>query len=210
MLFLLVVGAAAIVATVAIWVRRGAHRAWSAFALRIGGEYRAADGMSPSVVSGEIRSRPFLLETATSHEDDAGYYHTRGRVPVKNTGSFILGLRRKSLLEAAQTRGEDNATTLDDAEFERKFFIFCNDEENLPAVLTPEIRSELSRYHDIEIYVRMGEMEWRRAGEESDLAAIERLADALIDMAETIDRLPSRGRSLTQVLADEKMIEKGV
>jgi hypothetical protein len=36
------------------------------------------------------------------------------------------------------------------------------------------------------------------------------LTDLLIDMAEEIDRLPSRGRSLTQVLADEKMIEKGV
>jgi hypothetical protein len=39
--------------------------------------------------------------------------------------------------------------------------------------------------------------------------AIRRLTDTLFDMAEKIDGPPSRGRSLTQVLAAEKVIEKG-
>ncbi len=205
-----VIALASVVTAIAIWIRRGAYRSWRAFAASIGGDFRAADTFSPRVVSGELRKRPFLMETATSHEDDAGYFHTRGRVPVKNTGSFILALRRKSLLESAQTRGESAAFDLDDPEFQRQFFVFCNDAENLPTVLTAEARRELLRYHDVEVYVRMGEMEWRRAGAQSDLKAIRRLTEVLLDMAEAIDSLPSRGRSLTQVLADEKMIEKGV
>jgi hypothetical protein len=207
---LAVLAISALVAAIALWVRRGPYRAWKAFAAEIGAEFRAADGLTPRVVSGEIRDRPFILETATSHEDDAGYFHTRGRVPIRNVGSFILGLRRKSLLEAAQTRSERPPFELDDADFERQFFVYCNDVESLAAVLTPEARRELLRYHDIEIYVRIAEMEWRRSGELGDLAAIRRLTDLLLDMAETIDKFPPRGRSLTQVLADEKAIEKGV
>ena len=205
-----IVALAALIAIVVLWLRRSAYRAWNTFASSVGADFRAADGLSPHVVSGEIRQRPFLMETATSHEDDAGYYHTRGRVPIKNTGSFILGLRRKSLLEAAQTRGEAGTVDLDDAEFQRQFFIYCNDAQNLSLVLTTEARRELLRYHDVELYVRIGEMEWRRAGEQSDLKTIRRLTDLLLDMAEVIDRFPSRGRSLIQLLADEKMIEKGV
>ena len=209
-ILLALLAAAALVSVIVVWVRRAAYRTWKAYAAAVGGEFRAADGLSPSLVSGEIRSRPFIMETATSHEDEAGYYHTRTRVPIKNTGSMILGLRRKSLLEAAQTRSETPQFQVDDPEFEKQFFLYCNDMESLPAVLTPEVRSELTRYHDVEVYVRMGEMEWRRAGEQSDIKVIRRLTDLLLDMADTIDKLPSRGRSLTQVLADEKMIEKGV
>ena len=193
-----------------VWIRRRAYRAWKGFAAAIGGEFRSDDNLSPRLVSGEFRGRPLILETATSHEDEAGYYHTRGRAPLKNIGSFILGLRRKSLLEAAQTRNQPSPFFVEDPDFERQFFLYCNDSDNLPAVLTPEARRELLRYHDVEIYVRMGEMEWRRAGEQSDVRVIERLTNLLIDMADTIDGFPSRGRSLTQVLADERMIEKGV
>ena len=209
-IFLVVIVLAAATSAAVLWFRRGALRAWKAFAASVGGEFRAADAFSPRVVSGQIGERPFILETSTSHEDDAGYYHTRGRVPIKNAGSFILGLRRKSLLETAQTRSEEPADAIVDADFMRQFFLYCNDPENLPAVLDAEARRELLRYHDVEIYVRMAEMEWRRAGEQSDPAVIRRLTDLAIDMAGRIDALPSRGRSLTQVLADEKAIEKGV
>jgi hypothetical protein len=208
--FLAILAISAVMAAATLWIRRRPYRAWKTFAASIGGEFRPGAGLSPLLVSGEVRSRPFLMEAATSHEDDAGYYHTRARVPLKNTGSFILGLRRKSLLETTQTRGQNVPYDLGDAEFGQQFFVYCNDAENLPAVLTAVARKELLRYHDVEIYVRMGEMEWRRAGEQSDLGVIERLTNLLIDMAETIDRFPSRGRTLTQVLADEKTIEKGV
>lgn len=193
-----------------VWVRRAAYRAWKAFAAGIGGEFRPADGLSPRLVSGSIRDRPFLLETNTSHEDDAGYYHTRGRVPIKNAGSFILGLRRKSLLESAQTRNDKPEYSLEDNQFDRQFFLYCNDPEKLSAVLDPDARRELLRYPDVEIYVRMAEMEWRTSGEQGDLGVIRRLTELLLSMADVIDEFPSRGRSLTQVLADEKRIEKGV
>jgi len=201
---------AALVALVAVWMRRAPYRAWQRFAASIGGEFRSIDGMAPHAVSGTVRDRPFLLETGTSSEDDAPYYHTRGRVPLKNTGSFILGLRRKSLLESAQTMRDTGKYDLDDPDFERKFFLYCNDPDNLAAVLTAEARRSLSQFHDVEIYIRMGEMEWRRAGEVRDLSAIQRLTDTLLDMATAVDALPARSRSLTQVLADERLIEKGI
>ncbi len=210
MFLVAIITLAACATAIALWVRRGPYRAWKAFAAAIGGEFRSAGGLAPQLVTGEVRSRPFMLETATSHEDDAGYYHTRGRTPIKNRASLILGIRRKSLLEEVQTRGEPSPYELDDPDFARHFNIYCNDSVNLPAVLTPEARRELRRYHDVEIYVRMAEMEWRRGGEERDLRTIERLTGLLIDMADAIDALPVRGRSLTQVLADEKVIEKGV
>lgn len=209
-LLLLGVAIALLASWIWYWMRRAALRTWAAFATQIGGEFKARNDISPAVVIGKIRERPFLMETATSHEDEAGYYHTRGSVPIRNAGSFILGLRRKSLLEEAQTRGEKTSYHLDDPDFEGRFFIVCNDWDHLESILTPEVRRELRRYHDIEIYVRLGEMEWRRSGEQSDIAIIRRLNETLLDMAEAIDRLPSRGRSLTQCLADEKMIEKGV
>jgi hypothetical protein len=200
----------ALITGVSVWVRRAAYRAWKAFAADIGGEFRAADGLSPRLVSGSLRDRPFLLETNTSHEDDAGYYHTRCRVPIKNSGSFILGLRRKSLLEAAQTRNDKPEYNLEDSQFDRQFFLYCNDPQNLAAVLDADARRELLRYPDVEVYIRMAEMEWRTSGEQGDLGVIRRLTDLLLNMADVIDGFPSRGRSLTQVLADEKMIEKGV
>lgn len=201
---------AGIVTAIAVWMRRTAYRTWQAFAREIGGEFRAKNALSPAVVSGSYRNRPILLETGLSHEDDAPYYHTRGRAPLKNVGSFILGLRHKSLLEQAQTRRDPPQLLPDEPEFERLFFLYCNDPNNLKRVLSPEVRQELRRYSDIEVYVRMGEIEWRRAGEEASIRVLRRLSDITLDLAEAIDRLPSRGRSLSEVLEDEKMIEKGL
>ncbi len=68
----------------------------------------------------------------------------------------------------------------------------------------------MGRYSDVEIYVRRGELEWRRAGTQGDMQAIRRLNDLLADMAETIDALPKRALSLSELLADEELIAKGV
>jgi hypothetical protein len=190
--------------------RLGTNRAWRAFAGKIGGEFRQRNALSPDVLTATVRGRGYMLETATSHEDDAPYYHTKASIPIKNSAGFVMGLRRKSMLEEAQSRNETSALDLGDAEFARRFFVVTNDAEAVSAVLTPGARRELSKYHDVEIYVRLGTMEWRRAGEVNALACIERLTDLLLEMGETIDKLPARPRTLSERLADEALIQKGV
>lgn len=151
-----------------------------------------------------------MLETSTSSEDDAPYYHTKASIPIKNVAGFVLGLRRKSMLEEAQSRNETPAVSLQDVEFGRRFFVVSNDPEAVDAVLTPEARRELSRYHDVEVYIRLGTMEWRRSGEVNALQSIERLTNLLLDMGDRVDALPSRPRTLSERLADEALIQKGV
>ena len=207
---LILVALCAAVATGFVTYRRRAYRAWQRLAKEIGGEFSPKNEISPRLVTGKLAERPYLLETAISHEDDAGYYHTRSAVPLKNAGSFVMGIRRKSLLEEVQTRSEKSQNGMNLPDFENRFFLYCNDSDNLPNALTNEVRSEILRYHDLEIYVRLGEIEWRRAGEQSDLKTIRRLNEMMLRMASAIDGFPVRGRSLTQCLADEKMIERGV
>ena len=186
------------------------NRAWRSFAVQVKGEFRPRNLLSPDVLTATVRGRGFMLETATSSEDDAPYYHTKASIPIKNSAGFVMGLRRKSMLEEAQSRNETSAIDLGDAEFARRFFVLSNDPEAVSAVLTPEARRELNRYHDIEIYVRLGTVEWRRSGEVNALPCIERLTNLLLDMGDRIDTLPARPRTLSERLADEALIQKGV
>jgi hypothetical protein len=207
-LIVLVVGGAAVGA----WYqsRRSVLRAWQRLAEEMGGEFKAKNSVSPERIVGTLHDRPFVLETALSHDDDAPYYHTRGAFPLKNPASFILGVRRKSLLEEAQTRRDRSPYDLEDPDFERQFFVVCNDAQSIADVLAREVRRELGRYHDIEIYARLNEIEWRRAGEVGDLTVIRRLNTLVSDMATAIDNLPKRARTLSERLADEELIAKGV
>ena len=209
-LALVVIALIALACAIAYWLRRSAIRAWEAFAKGIGGEFKARDRFAPAYISGKFGAYPFFMETASSHEDEAPYYHTRAAVPIKNPSGLILGLRHKSLLEEVQTRGENPPYSLGDAEFERRFFLVCNAPEGLSELLTPEIRRTLSRYHDIEIYIRFDTMEWRRAGEQNELETIQRLCTLLTTMADAVDKLPKRTLSLSQRLSDEALIQKGV
>ena len=199
-------------AAVGAWFayRSKTNRAWRAFAARIDGEFRTRSLLSPDVLTATVRGRGYMLETATSSEDDAPYYHTKASIPIKNTAGFVMGLRRKSMLEEAQSRRETSEIDLGDAEFTRRFFVVTNDPEAVGVVLTPEVRRELNRYHDVEIYVRLGTMEWRRSGEVNALSCIERLTDLILDMGERIDTMPARPRTLSERLADEALIQKGV
>ncbi len=201
----------AVAASAAWTVWRGrALRAWRAFAAENSASLRTAGKLSPSAVAGTLAGRDFLLETSLGHEDDAPYYHTRFRVPVRNRSGFVAGVRRKSILEEAQTRRDRTAPLLDDPEFERQFFVVTNSAEDLAEVLLPEVRSELRHYPDIEIYARLDELEWRRAGECADLPAMRRLNALLLKMADRIEALRSRERTLTERLADEELIAKGI
>lgn len=192
------------------WLRGVARRTWRAYAAQIGAEFTPESQFPPGRVSGQMRGRPFLMETALSYEDEAPYFHTRAALPLRNPAGFILGLRHKSLLEELQTRGEKPEIDLDDHEFARRFFIVCNVPADLPAILTPAIRRELSRYADVEIYARLQEIEWRRSGAQSDRRTLQRLTEALAEMADTIDALPASPRTLSERLADEALIQKGV
>ncbi len=193
-----------------VFYRLGTNRAWKRYAEQIGGEFRPRNVFSPDVLTGTIRSRGYMLETGTSNEDDAPYYHTKASIPIKNGAGFVMGLRRKSMLEEAQTRKEKADYGLEDAEFTRQFFVVSNNSDAVGAILTPEVRRELVKYHDIEIYIRLGTMEWRRSGEVNDLKVIERLTNLLLDIGEKVDSLPSRPRTLSERLADEALIQRGV
>ena len=57
---------------------------------------------------------------------------------------------------------------------------------------------------------RIVTMEWRRSGEVNEFDCIERLTDLILDMGEGIDKMPSRPRTLSERLADEALIQKGV
>ncbi len=206
------IGMLIIFGIVAVWYayRLKTNRAWRTFAAQIKGEFRPRNLLSPDVLTATVRGRGFMLETSTSSEDDAPYYHTKASIPIKNSAGFVMGLRRKSMLEEAQSRNEASTVDLGDANFARRFFVLSNDPEAVSAILTPEARRELNRYHDIEIYVRLGTMEWRRSGEVNALQCIERLTNLLLDMGDRIDTLPARPRTLSERLADEALIQKGV
>jgi len=201
-----------LLAAAAVWFafRMQTNRAWRTFAAQIKGEFRPRSLMSPDVLTATVRGRGYMLETATSSEDDAPYYHTKASIPIKNSAGFVMGLRRKSMLEEAQSRKEVSVIDFGDAEFGRRFFVVSNDPEAVGAVLTPEARRELNRYHDVEIYARLGTLEWRRSGEVNSLPCIERLTNLILDMGESIDKLPARPRTLSERLADEALIQKGV
>lgn len=200
----LVVGAA-----YSLW-RQTALRNWRRLATELCGECKPRDAFSPAMVAGTLNGRPYILETAVSHEDDAPYFHTRGALPLRNRAAFILGLRRKSLLEEAQTRREVVAHNIGDPEFSRKFMLSCNNAEHLQNAITADIARTLQKYHDVEVYVRLQEIEWRRAGEIRSVKVINDLNDVISRLAEHIDKLPASTLSLSEKLADEAMIEKGV
>ena len=209
-LWLFVVGIVACIGAVWFRTRTASLRTWSQFAREVGAEFAAKNHVSPAYVSGQFKERDFMLVTSTGFDDDAPFYHTRARMPVINRSGIVLGLRRKSFLEEGQTRRTEPEFFPEDPEFERLFFIVANDAEGLPAVLSPEVRRELKRYPDIEIYIHLAEIEWRRPGEENDLARLRRLVNLLHGMAASLDGLPSSKRGLSQRLADQELIAKGV
>ncbi len=203
------VAAVAVGAAYTIW-RQAALRNWRLLATQLCGECKARDTFSPAMIAGTLNGRPYLLETAVSHEDDAPYFHTRGALPLRNRAAFILGLRRKSLLEEAQTRRDAVTFEISDPNFSRKFIIACNNASYLLNILTPELCKALQKYHDVEVYVRLQEIEWRRSGQVGNLKVITELNDVISSLAERIDTLPASSLTLSEKLSDEAVIEKGV
>jgi hypothetical protein len=192
------------------YIRASARRAWQKYAAEIKGEYGPRNQISPRYVSGSLGDRALFMETATNNDDDAPYYHTRVSMPISNPGQLILGLRRKSMLEEAQTRNEKPKFESGDTDFDRRFHLVTNDNEPLGQILDQDMRKLLLQYNDIEVYVGVKVAEWRRAGEVSDIRAIRHLNSALARIASTVDGLSKRSLPLSQRLADEELIRKGI
>ncbi len=192
-----------------IW-RQTALRNWRRLAAQLSGECKPRDAFSPALIAGTLNGRPYILETAVSHEDDAPYFHTRGALPLRNRAAFILGLRRKSLLEEAQTRRETITHEVSDPDFSRKFMLSCNNSAHLLTVLGVNACKTLQKYHDVEVYVRLQEIEWRRSGQIGNLKVINELNEVISQLADKIDALPPSTLTLSEKLSDEAVIEKGV
>lgn len=204
-LLLVLIAAAAL----AVWLRRSALRAWAVYAREAGGELKPRSWLAPGRLSGAVSGRPLLMETAISREDAAPYYHTAARMPVANRAAFILALRRKSVLEEAQTRKERPPDWAQE-ELGRRFFIHCSQPENLTMVVTREAVRELMRYHEVELAIGLDQAEWRRAGEVADLPAIRRLNGTLASMAAAVEALPPREVSLPERLELERVLAQGI
>ena len=190
--------------------RTASVRAWRKFSQEIGGEFEAVSAYSPRFVSGKVGNRAVFVETSTSHEDDAPYFHTRVSTPVFNPGQHVMGVRRKSMLEEAQSRKDQAPVLTGDSDFDGKFSMAAGDPEVLKAVLTPEVRRGLLKYGDVELYLAGEVLEWRRAGEVRDVSALKHLTGVLTAAADVIDAMPIRNITLTQKLADQELLRKGV
>lgn len=220
----LIAAAGAAAAGVWAYASQGkAARAWARYAHEISGEFTATAARTPDYLEGTIDGRALFMRTAVSHDDDAPYFHTLAAMPLENPGVMIAGLRRKSMLEEAQTRSrptyaEMEAITagavpraqIDDPAFVRSFFLVCNDAEHIAQILTTSVREELSRWPDVEVYIRRKQIEWRRPGALSDTASMRRLNLMLAGMAAAVDALPARRVGLTRLMEDEALIARGV
>ncbi len=195
-----------------IWMqmRRTALRSWQKLADEFKGEFKAKNQFQPDAVTGTYKGRPLILETAISMEEETPYFHTRCVMPLRNKAGFILGLRRKSMLEEVQFRNTPSGFDLSSEEFQKRFFVVCNMASHLNNVLNADAAKELLRYADVEVYIRLQTLEWRRAGEISDRKAIKNLTDVLIQFAEAIELLPGTSLTLTEKLADEALLAKGI
>lgn len=205
-----ILGVCAAAACGGVWVRRAALRAWQGYARSVRAEFTARNALAPARISGEAGGRPFLVETALTGEDGAPYYHTRGRMPAANPAGVVVALRRKSLLEEAQTRYQPAAVPMDDPAFDRLFFVTTNDVAAALELVNPQLRAELQRYGDIELLIRWEEVEWRRAGEVSDARALRRLMSMLGALAVAVDGLQPRRRTLTERMHAEELLARGV
>ncbi len=195
---------------IAYYMRTAALRAWKKYSNEINGEFKAKSRLSPRYISGTINDRPIFMETDMNNDDEAPYYHTRSSMPVGNPAMIVLGLRRKSMLEEAQSRNDSPFYEFGDPDFDKRFHLIANVSDSLPELVDTQIRQLLVKYSDIEIYLKSNVIEWRRSGEVSDLESIRKLNAALSKLAHTVDHLPKRTISLSQKLADEELIRKGI
>jgi len=97
-----------------------------------------------------------------------------------------------------------------DADFDRSFFMVLTTPEHVQALLPHDARRTLLRYSDVEIYLKSTQVEWRRAGTLRSARDMRVLFELSADIADALGALPYREIALSQKLADEALIEKGV
>lgn len=201
----LVVGAIWSVRRLFAWRRT---QAWHEAARELGGALEVAGGKMR--VKGRFRERPAFLSEAVSHEDAIPYPHTRGSLNIRNPARVVMGLRHKSLLEEVTTRNDTRPVETGDRDFDRAFFLLITVPAHVEALLTDEARRSLKRFADVEIYLRGTQIEWRRADTVTSTREIVELFQVISDMADTLESLPVRPISLSEAVAEEALIEKGV
>lgn len=189
------------------WRTAGMRAAWREVAEQIGGTLENA---GPFSLRGRRRGYAVSLQQAVSHEDTAAYRHTRGVITVLNPASAVMGLRRKSALEEFATRKDARTVETGDPDFDRAFFLLLTVPEHVGALLPREVRRALSKYSDVEVYLRSTQIEWRRAGTVASSRDIIALFDATADIADNLKTLPPRSITLSQKIAEEALIEGGI
>jgi hypothetical protein len=129
---------------------------------------------------------------------------------MKNPASVVMGLRHKSMLEEVATRKEERPVPTGDQDFDRSFFLVMNSPEHVETVLPAEVRRTLSRYSDVEIYLKSTQIEWRRSGTMRSAQDMLALFDVAAEIADALDKLPLRTISLSQKMEEEALIEQGI
>ncbi len=188
----------------------GVRAAWERVAGRLESTLEGAPWSSSLSVKGRYRGRAAFVKQAVSHEDPIPYPHTRGSLNIQNPANLIMGLRRKSLLEEVSTRKDARPVETGDPDFDRGFFLVLTLPEYVDRLLSTDVRKTLSRYGDVEVYLRSTQIEWRRSGlvrSDRDMLV---LMETIADMADVVESLPPRSLSLSERLAEEEVIREGV
>lgn len=207
LLFLLAVFLYAIVVSL---LRMSTASTWKKVAKKFNGEIKLKNFTTPELIHGHIEDRPFVIETATSNEDDAPYHHTRGALPISNPATLIAGLRHKSWREEFQTRKSEDLQFVDHPEFSRMFLSITNDQETLSRLLSLQMQTSLLKYNDVEIYIHADEIEWKRYGLVNDYRCLTTLTDLIYQLAVEIDALPFAPIMSSTRDQREALISKGV
>ncbi|MGC8667899.1 MAG: hypothetical protein ACP5VE_07300 [Chthonomonadales bacterium] len=192
------------------WKRRLVRRAWGEVARALGGALDFRPGTRAMAVHGTYRGHTAFLGEGTSFEDGVPYHHTRGALSTRNPARVVMGLRRKSLLEEHLTRREENSVATGDPLFDRSFFLVASTPEHAQKLLPEEVRAVLTRWNDVEVYVKGGQIAWRRASRVRSARDMMALFEAIAQMADVLAELPPRELTPEEQQEEERLIEHGI
>ncbi len=193
-----------------LWRDKSARIIWDRMAKELSGKCEVDAKTKKLKVKGQFEGFNAFLVQDVGHEDAIPYPHTRGSLNLRNPAMVIMGMRHKSMLEEVQTRKEASEIDTGDTEFDKLFFVVSNVPEILPPLLGDTVRKSLRKYHDVEVYLRASRIEWRRAGLMRSTNEMMELYKVIFEIGRLVEALPPRTVTLTQKMADEALIEKGV
>ncbi|MCL5283969.1 MAG: hypothetical protein M1330_04570 [Armatimonadetes bacterium] len=166
--------------------------------------------LSVGEITGKVEGRRFRVSTATVYEEGPAYFHTRAVVWCENPAHLVLGLRRKSALEMVTTRRDQSPLQTEDEEFNRRFLVICNHVADLDKLLDPHIRKSLASLESVEIRIKGAEVQSRLPGRLTRSDDIVRLCGLASAIAQRLETLAARTESLSERLADQRLLDEGV